>query len=180
MATDLHRCLALALCLTASGAWAYRTPTINNENVAQPGPWQEGAVPPAPAFSTSQLLPLEMPSRMSVRIGIDPATLSVGADGVVRYVAVIVNQSGSVMASYEGLRCDTREVRTYERQYSDGKWSPVSNAAWQSVDDNMPSHHARTFAEEAACMSGSAQSVQNIIQSLKKGKPNPLDIIKGN
>ena len=38
--------------------------------------WKETDAPTAPAFSTSQLLPIEMPSYVSLKFGVDPAPVA--------------------------------------------------------------------------------------------------------
>ena len=132
--------------------------------------WTEEQVPPPPVFSLDHLIALDMPQPVSLQIGVDPETISVGADGVVRYVIVMRNTSGSTNAVYEGLRCISDEVRTYARLGSSGQWSLIQNPVWKSVNDNMPSHHALAFARQGGCQDRLATSPQEIIRSLKTVK----------
>jgi hypothetical protein len=131
--------------------------------------WVEEKEPPAPAFSVSKALPLEMPNFVSVKVGIDPGTIYVGADGIVRYVAVMTNTSGSSSAVYEGIRCLTGEVKTYARSGSSGVWSTVTAPAWRDLLDNMGSQHARMFARQAACSTRVAANKSDIIKALQSG-----------
>lgn len=135
--------------------------------------WTEEKEPPAPAFSTSKVLPLDMPNFVTVKVGIDPSTITVGGDGVVRYVAVMTNASGTSNAMYEGIRCLTGEVKTYARAGSSGNWSVVSAPVWRDVMGNLPSLHARVFARQAACDSRVAGSKAEILNALKFGKNSP-------
>jgi len=132
--------------------------------------WKESEAPPAPAFSTDKLLPLDMPSYVSVKFGIDPATLSIASDGIVRYVVVTHNNSGSVNAMFEGIRCATGEVKTYARANDAGVWTPVAEPKWRDLTDNLPSKHAWVFARQAACdgRATAASSTAGIIKALKK------------
>jgi hypothetical protein len=132
--------------------------------------WKETDAPTAPAFSTSQLLPLEMPSYVSLKFGVDPATLSITADGIVRYVVVAVNASGSVNAMFEGIRCATGEVKTYARTGTIGTWSYLKEPAWRNLTDNLPSKHALALARQGACdgRSTTASSTADIVKALKK------------
>ena len=154
--------LGLALCLCGGAGLAQNT--LDNLD------WKEEKEPPAPAYSTTNVLALEMPHFVTVKIGIDPNTIKVGDDGVVRYVAVMTNASGNSNAVYEGLRCLTGEVKTYARAGSSGVWSPASNPVWRDVMDNMGSQHARVFARQAACDTRLASSKEDIIKSLQTGK----------
>jgi len=132
--------------------------------------WQETEVPPPPAFSRDKLLPLNMPIYVTLQFGVDPATISVSADGVVRYVVVASNASGSVNAFYEGIRCGTGEVKTYARASNTGAWTLIKDAQWRGLTDNQPSKHAWVFARQAACegRAAAASSAQDIIRAMKK------------
>lgn len=151
---------ALAGVLACSSAWAQNISTDVTD-------WVEAPVPPAPAFSKNALLPIDMPPHVSLKVGIDPSTIAVGDDGVVRYVVVMTNNSGSVNAAYEGIRCTTDEVKTYARWSSSGNWSPVSDPQWKAVNDNMPSKHAHAFARQGGCINRLASSPSEIIAALK-------------
>lgn len=146
-------------CLLASGS-------LYAQNNADNPDWTEMQVPPAPAFSSNRLLLLEMPPYVSLQVGIDPQTLNVGADGVVRYVVVMRNATGTINAAYEGIRCFTRDVKTYARWTSDGTWNMVSNPSWRALNDNMPSRHAMAFARQGACDGTAANSAADIQRTL--------------
>lgn len=132
--------------------------------------WKEADVPAPPTFSTKQLLPIEMPSYVSLQFGVDPATLTITFDGIVRYVMVATNASGSVNAMYEGIRCATGEVKTYARSNASGVWTNVTEPPWRNMSDNLPSKHALAFARQGACDGRSvpASSTADIIRALKK------------
>jgi hypothetical protein len=132
--------------------------------------WKESEAPPPPAFSANKLLLLEMPSYVTVKFGIDPATVTISPDGIVRYVVVTRNTSGSVNAMYEGIRCATGEVKTYARANDEGVWSSVAEPKWLGLTDNLPSKHAWVFARQAACdgRATAANSTADIIKALKK------------
>jgi hypothetical protein len=105
----------------------------------EPPPWQEQAIkmPSYPADVDLLPFPVDQPA-LSQTFNIDAKSLSVGADGVVRYSVVIVSTSGARNVLFEGLRCVTREFRTYaygEASHSfhpaqSGKWQPVSHYDW--------------------------------------------------
>jgi hypothetical protein len=129
---------------------------------------QESAAPAAPSFNKDRLIPIEMPKFVSLRFGIDPLTLSIGPDGVTRYVMVAINATGTATAMYEGIRCPRWEVKTYARYGANGQWSSVSNPEWRSMND-QPSRHAMAFARQGACQNGAGvpSSVAAILNTLK-------------
>jgi DNA-binding beta-propeller fold protein YncE len=113
-----------------------------------------------------------MPVFVSLKIGVDPSSITVGGDGVVRYVIVMTNATGSVNAVYEGIRCITDEVKTYARWTSSGTWSVASDPQWKALNDNTPSQHAKAFARQGGCQSRLATSKAEIVNALKFGKKN--------
>jgi len=153
---------ALGALLLAGAAWAQNGP--DNPD------WVEDKEPPPPAFSRDKLVPVEMPSYVTLKVGVDPQTLSVGADGVVRYVMVMRNSSGSVNAVYEGIRCVSDEVKTYARAGNSGQWTLVEQPQWKPVNDNMPSRHAWAFARQGGCEARLSTSKDAIIKALQQGK----------
>ncbi len=137
--------------------------------------WKESEAPPPPAFHSDQLIPIDMPSYVSLRLGVDPATLVITPDGIVRYVMVTRNAAGSISAMYEGIRCASGEVKTYARYSSSGHWSAVKDPLWQRLNDNLPSRHAQAFAQQGACEGSSitGSSVADIVRALRSPAPVP-------
>lgn len=166
--SKVQRAIAL-LALSAMAATASAQNTLDNPD------WAEEKEAPPPAFSTSKLMLLDMPNFVTVKVGIDPNTLYTGGDGIVRYVAVMTNSTGTTNAVYEGIRCLTGEVKTYARAGSSGTWSLVATPVWRDVMDNIGSQHARVFAKQAACDARVASSKADILKALQFGKKSPKE-----
>ena len=117
--------------------------------------WQEGPVPAPPDFSLERLLRFEVNPSSPLVYAIDPQTLSISAaDRVVRYVVVAYRPGGSTNAIYEGLRCDTAEVKTYARASEPGKWSPVGSPIWRPLDvTQSATRHSLALARQGLCES---------------------------
>ena len=126
--------------------------------VDQDPDWKEVEVPAPPAFKTDHLIPLEMPRYVSLKIGVDPETLRITSDGIVRYVVVATSPSGNINASYEGIRCQTGEVKIYARRGATGQWNPVADPQWKPLNGNQPSMHALALARQGACEGRAATS----------------------
>ena len=132
--------------------------------------WKETEAPPPPAFSKDKLIKIDMPQYVSMRFGVDPATFVITPDGIVRYVVVASNESGSISAMYEGIRCSTGEFKTYARFSSNGQWSLTKDPQWRDMyDTSLPSRHAKSLARQGVCdgMAMAASSVAVIVKSLK-------------
>lgn len=67
---------------------------------------------------------------------------------------VVTSAAGATNVMYEGLRCTTREVKTYVRYRPDNHWQSVADAQWRSVFDNLSPRHAMRFAKAGACKLG--------------------------
>lgn len=156
--------LSAALALAAPCSMAQSGNGLDNPD------WTEEQVTAPPAFSKDRLIPLDMAPHVSVAVGVDPQTIVVGGDGVVRYVIVMTNATGSTNAVYEGIRCITDEVKTYARLSASGQWSLLANPAWKALTESMPSQHAKAFARQGGCQSRSATSQQEIVSALKAGR----------
>lgn len=130
--------------------------------------WQETEVPPPPRFDPKQRVAVDMPRYVSMEFGIDPATLAITPDGIVRYVMLAVSPSGTVNAFYEGIRCTTGEVKAYARANASGVWTLVKDPEWRRLNDRQPSKHALALARQGACEGNtSANSTAEILRKLK-------------
>lgn len=120
-------------------------------------PWKEGDVPPPPAFSLDHLIDIPGRPSSSLKTGIDPATLSIGADGVVRYVVAARNDTAANIF-YEGIRCSSAEYRAYARHSQDGGWHVQPDSSWQPLSSNLVPPHAATLARGGVCAGASANT----------------------
>lgn len=138
--------------------------------------WQEVEVPPPPSFQVDHLVPIEMPRHMTVKLGVDPQTLTITPDGIVRYVMVASSPGGTTFAMYEGIRCLTGEVKTYARQGSDGQWNAIRDPQWKRLNGNQASMHALALARQGACdgRAAAAASPEAIIRNLKRSARDGL------
>jgi hypothetical protein len=135
--------------------------------------WKESETPPPPTFNKDKLVAVDMPRHVTLKFGVDPSTLKITPDGIVRYVMVATNSTGSVNAFYEGIRCQTGEVKTYARYNASGQWSPVQVPEWAPLNGNQGSRHALALARQGAChdRSTAASDVQEIVTRLKDPRP---------
>ncbi len=130
--------------------------------------WKEMEAPPPPAFELSRLVPFDVSIHSALQFGVDPATITIGPDGVVRYVIVARSSSGTVNAMYEGMRCNTGEVRTYARYNASGGWGRATGNEWRTMFGNSATRHTLMFAKQGGCTGNAApRSVDEIVRSLR-------------
>jgi CNP1-like family len=157
-----RRILALALAGAAAAASAQLIPDVLIN-------WKEAEAPPPPAVRTEGLIPIELPSS-SLRFGVDPASITVGTDSVVRYVVVAASSSGAVNGIYEGIRCNTAEVKIYARYTPGSGWVAVKEPAWQDLRVMANSRHTLAIARNGACQEHAPNgSPVQIAQDLRAG-----------
>jgi hypothetical protein len=138
----LRKFIGLAFAAAAAGASA---------QLATPDPdWKEAEAPAPPAVTTNRLIELEVPGS-SLRFGVDPGSVSVGPDGIVRYVVVATSTTGTVNAVYEGVRCSTAEVKVYARHNPDSGWVPA-RSDWQPLHQIRNSRYSLLVARNGACV----------------------------
>ncbi|HEX7889723.1 MAG TPA: CNP1-like family protein [Ramlibacter sp.] len=112
--------------------------------------WKELEAPPPPPLRTTGLIPLEI-TGSSLRFGVDPASISVGSDSIVRYVVVATSSTGTTNAIYEGLRCGSGEVKVYARHNPDSGWVPAKDSPWQVLQSTANYRYSLYVARNGAC-----------------------------
>ncbi len=85
-------------------------------------PPPEAAAPLPPYPKGEQLIEFFVAATSEFRFFIDASSISVGPDGIVRYVLLARSPSGVENISFEGMRCATTEVRIYAVG-RDGSWA---------------------------------------------------------
>jgi hypothetical protein len=154
--------VAVALALAVSVA------SLRAQLVAPDPDWREVEAPPAPALKTEGLIPLELP-RTNLRFGVDPGSIAVTSDGIVRYVVVATSPSGVVNAMYEGIRCSAGEFKVYARHSPGSGWVVAKDAAWQSFKDVPTARHSLLIARTGVCVGhGPNGSPAQMIRDLRR------------
>ncbi len=154
-----------ALIFAASG-WA------SAQFIADDPDWKESDVPPPPAFDLKRLISVDISARSQLKWGVDPDSIKIMPDGVVRYVVVAQSESGVVNAMYEGIRCNKAEFRRYARHSPGSGWVNITNSEWTPLRQTGTSSHPALLAKQGIC-DGAAlpDSVLSAIRSLRAGPP---------
>jgi len=77
---------------------------------------------------------------------IDSKALSIGEDGVVRYTLVVKTAGGATNVTYEGIRCDLRQVKVYASGRRDQTWVQSRNPQWTRISNqHVNIHHGVLF-----------------------------------
>lgn len=132
-------------------------------------------LPAAPDMD--KLIPFEVNVSNANRFFVDPASVSVGKDGVVRFTVVIESSGGARTINYEGLRCKTRERRLYAFGQPDGSWIESKGSSWiqmQKQQHKMHNAYPAVLAYDYFCLNlEPPPSAEVAVSRLRSGPATP-------
>ena len=133
---------AILLGVAASVSWAG---IFEKDKDPDEKPWVEVEVE-LPAFPADEgLVSFKVGSRSDMKFLVDGRTISVGSDGVIRYSLVVISAQGVRNISYEGMRCETAERRSYAFGRADGTWTRARGDKWVAVRGDSNNHYVELF-----------------------------------
>jgi hypothetical protein len=102
---------------------------------------------------------------------VDALSIAVGEDGVVRYTLVIKSSQGGMNVSYEGIRCQTAEKRTYAYGRNDHTWARAGRSRWTDLETLNQNYAQRSLYRYFFCPLGfdMVRDADEAIQALKAG-----------
>lgn len=141
----------------------------------EPPPWVEGETVLPTVLRTTDLIPVPI-AGTALRFGIDPQSVSVGKDDVIRYVVVATSASGALNAMQEGVRCGTREVKTYARYSPGAGWTAATGAAWRPLSlGTAATRHSAAIARSGLCGYGTetdtVRDAAKVLRDLRTSAP---------
>ncbi len=123
-----------------------------------------------PAFPRPQdRLPFFVSAASDIRFFVDRPSISVGADGVVRYTLIALSPLGAENISFEGVRCKSSEHKTYAFGRADGSWLR-HESAWRRATQRWQ----QTLRVEYFCPQGVpiASAAEGVDALRRGGHPN--------
>ena len=107
---------------------------------------------------------------------VDSASVSVGDDGVVRYTLMIKTGGGATNVSFEGIRCEARELKVYAFGRPNGEWSRARDPQWKRIEAREVNNHHLALHSDYFCPSRKyAAPLPQIVKTLKSGPPKRPD-----
>ncbi len=151
----MKRLVAVLMGLVVSGAVSAGLGLRDNDDPDAPK-WEEDSVQP-PAFPLeANLREFYVSATTAHKFYIDASTLSVGKDGVVRYVLVVRTSGGATNTTYEGMRCESGEYKLYATGHRDGTWAMARRGEWSRIVNKPTNRHHAALARDYFCPSGTA------------------------
>jgi hypothetical protein len=163
------RCIAG--CILASSASLAIAQSFEEDFDDESKPWQEIAVQLPPAPVSDNLLPFYVSPTATQQFAVDAKSISVGADGVVRYTLVSTSREGARNISYEGIRCATFEKKIYALGQDDGSWARSRRNQWDMIVRGFANRQHAALAKDYFCENQTvAGNADQILRRLKASK----------
>ena len=125
-------------------------------------------LPPLPDYNA--LLPFEVSKITTLTFAIDPKSLSIGKDDVVRYTVVITSPAGARNVRYEGIRCgDGQQTKLYAAIDEDGTaWDSDTTTDWERIPYNTLNAYQNALARDYFCTGTSvAGKAKQIVENIQ-------------
>ena len=168
--SGFYRCIFSTL-LAIPAFFAWHPAAADFEEDFNDKSWQEVAIQLPAAPRQECLLPFYVSAATDNEFFIDSSTLTVGADGVVRYALVIQAPGGARNISFEGIRCETRERRIYASGRLDGSWSKSRNNEWRRILDVPGNRHHASLFNDYFCPEGViVRNAEEARDALQRGR----------
>lgn len=124
-----------------------------------------------PAYpETENLLAFNIGPTSSHSHYIDAKSISIGKEGIIRYTLVVKSAQGAENATFEGIRCETRERKRYALGRNNRTWVQPRISEWQRLENIVQDQPQRELAKYYFCPRGLIVSTpEEAIQALKAG-----------
>ena len=114
-------------------------------------------------------LPFAIDSGSDFGFFVDRPSISVGADGVVRYTLIAVSPLGTENVSFEGVRCKSREHKTYATGRADGGWSRREGPWRRTAQRWQQALRVEYFCPQGVAIATAAEGIDALMRG---GHPN--------
>jgi len=172
----LARGLAVGVLLcSASISFAQQLNNMEDDPDEQEKAWQEVALQLPAAPEAANLVDFYVSPLSTSTSYIDLKSLTIGSDNVVRYTIITKTSGGATNISYEGLRCETFEVKVYAFGRPDGSWSRSRQIAWKRIVDFGSNRQTAALYKQYFCQNGMLEGNLSKITTRLRSK-RPIDL----
>jgi len=142
-------------------------------------PLDEAPVVLPAAPKSDDLIEFDPGRPTTMRFFVDPASIAVVHDGIVRFSVVIRGDGAASNVSYEGIRCKTQERKVYAYGRADGTWHATPRPAWSKIGGLTADGHRFILFENYFCPSRQIiASAREGVEALRRGgHPRASDLL---
>lgn len=141
--------------------------------------WEEQgiALPDYPDTGSRDMIEVSLSvHRFPFQLFIDPASVSIGEDRVVRYTAILKSRSGATNVFYEGLRCSTGQYRRYAYG-SQNEFRLSGNSRWKYIGNDGSDRYMKALSTDFICPPPSVGNDAALLKRLRR--PDPGNFLFG-
>jgi hypothetical protein len=125
-------------------------------------------LPPYPKLE--EAIPVVVSSATDSAFFIDPKSVSVGEDDVVRYTLIVKSAEGALNVSFEGIRCGSQEYKLYAFGKTDGTWARNRSGKWTPIVYKDRNRQHTVLYDDFFCPHGiAAKDQDDVVYALKRG-----------
>ena len=159
----------IALALTVPLVALAQTPGFDEGRGERDGK-VEAAVQLPPYPKPENYLPFELNVTAPFAFFVDAKSISVAADGVVRYTVIAKSADGALNISYEGMRCAERKFRVYAFGSSGNTWFEVRHSKWEPIRGETRNAQRTVLYSDFFCpVTGNIATAEQGVRALKIG-----------
>jgi hypothetical protein len=129
------------MCLALFGALSLSRPLFAAPEIEfdEPAPWKESqqALPPYPQDADLLEFKLDGPGS-AFEYRVDSKSLISPEDGVVHYTVLLTSNTGTTNVLREGMRCSTKQYKTYGYGTPDHKMEALRETDWKKISNQGP------------------------------------------
>jgi len=104
---------------------------------------------------------------------VDTASVRLGDDQVLRYVVVVASDAGATATYFEGIRCETSQVKTYGFVTRQGAFKPLASSRWMRLPASGPFAYRYVLANLYMCdRDGWPISEKQVLKRLARNRPS--------
>ena len=135
-----------------------------------PESWKESETGLPPYPHDPDLLPIPLSARDTLKVYIDQKSLSRAADGVLRFTLVVESVRGARSVLFEGMRCETREYKTYAIGTRERRLQQVKDPRWKQISDSEINAFRYALFKHYACDDAhTARTPKELVQRAARG-----------
>lgn len=102
---------------------------------------------------------------------LDTKSISIAADGSLRYTMLSKSKSGASNVSYEGLLCETMQRRSFAFGRKDGTWSESKRVEWENISNSGVNLQHSTLAWDFVCdFNRISGGIEKIVQRIRRNE----------
>lgn len=136
-------------------------------HLSVPASAQEPSEPPVrlpPDAKGRNLHPIYVSATAEQEFLVDLDSISVEGRDLVRYLVVAVGSGGARNVSYEGIRCDPLQRRTYAYGKEDGGWAAVRDENWSPIRSTSSDRRYAALAADYFCKTDGSPKAADAIR----------------